>query len=188
MAQEQFPTGLVAVFEGQHVRHFLPLLVEVHLLRLLRAEERLWGCDERLHKAAVQPRDRGSQRTVYLDLQEVVALDAARPRRADLGEHTAFQLEDREGVVFDIDVVRLAALVDAARLRRRVAAEDSSNRAEQAIEDVAPMRKLIGDRATAGRAPVIPARPLRRKEIAVEHPQAEIETDRQHAAEEVRLI
>src|ERR1051326_8552258 len=94
MAQEQFPARAIAILEREDVGHFLPLLVEIHLLRLLGAEERLWRRDERLHKTAVQAGDRRSQRAIHLDLQEVVALDPARPGRADLRQDTALQLED----------------------------------------------------------------------------------------------
>src|SRR5947207_4762086 len=188
MAQEQLPAGSVAVFKGQHVRHLLPLLVEIHLLRLLGAEERPWRGDERLHEATMQAGNRRAQRAVDLDLQQVVTLDAARPRRADLRQNTALQLEHREGVILDIDLVGLATLFDPARLRGRMAARDGADRAEQAVEDVAPMRKHIEDQAAAGRLLVIPARALRREEIAIEYPPAEIEPDRQHAAEEIRVI
>ena len=50
------------------------------------------------------------------------------------------------------------------------------------------MREHIEDQAAAGRLAVVPARPLRRVQLAVEHPPAEIEPDRQHAAEELGLV
>src|SRR5438477_8021585 len=93
------------------------------------------------------------------------------------------QLEHREGVILDINVIGRAALVDPARLRGRMAARDGADRAEQAVEDVAPMRKHIQDQAAAGRLLVIPVPALRREEIAINHPLAEIEPDVQFAAE-----
>src|SRR5439155_26737893 len=103
------------------------------------AEERLWDGHQRLHEAAVQSGDRRTQGAVYLDLQQVVAFDPAGPGRGDLRQGPAFEFEHRESVVLDIDVVGLAALVDAARLRRHVPAGDRGNGPEQAGEDVAPM-------------------------------------------------
>jgi hypothetical protein len=50
------------------------------------------------------------------------------------------------------------------------------------------MREHIEDQPAAGRALVVPAHALRRVEIAVEHPPAEIELDRQNAAEIIRLV
>src|SRR6266851_5979510 len=50
------------------------------------------------------------------------------------------------------------------------------------------MGEHIEDQPAAALLPVIPARPLRRGEFAVEHPPAEFEPDRQHPAEELRLI
>jgi hypothetical protein len=50
------------------------------------------------------------------------------------------------------------------------------------------MREHIEDQPAAGRPPVIPARALRRGELAVEHPPAEFEPHRQHAAEEIGLV
>src|ERR1051326_3624315 len=163
MAQEQFPARPIAILEGKDVGHFLPLLVKIHLLRLFGADEGLWRRDERLHKATMQAGNRRAQRAIDLDLQEVVALDPARPGRADLRQDTALQLEDREGVILDIDIVRLAALVDAARLHGRMAARDGVDGPEQSIEDVAPMRKHIEDQPAAGGFLVIPARALCRE-------------------------
>src|SRR3954471_11840182 len=66
VAQKQFPAGAVAVFERLDLRHFLPLLVEHHRLRLFGAEERLRGRDRRLHETAMQPGDGRSQGAVDL--------------------------------------------------------------------------------------------------------------------------
>jgi hypothetical protein len=60
--------------------------------------------------------------------------------------------------------------------------------AEQAIEDVAPMREHIEDQPAAAGLAIIPARPLRRIGRAVKDPPAEIEPDRQDPAEEIRLV
>src|SRR6266851_934251 len=188
MAQEQFPAGAIAVLEWLDLGDFLPLFVEHHGLRLLGAEKRLRRRDRWLDKAAMQPSDRRAQGAVDLDLQEVVALHPVRPGRADLRQGAALQLEDREGMVLDIDLVAAAVLVAPCRQRGHVAARDRGDRAEQPVEDVAPMGEHIEDQPAAALLPVIPARALRRGELAVEHPPAEFEPDRQHPAEELRLI
>src|SRR5712691_11152245 len=111
--------------------------------------------------------DRRAQGTVDLDLQQVVALHPVYPGRADLRQCAALQLEDREGMVLDIDLVAPAALVAARRQRGHVAAGNCGDRAEQTVEDVAPMGEHIEDHPAAARLPVIPAWPLRRGELAV---------------------
>ena len=69
-----------------------------------------------------------------------------------------------------------------------MAAGHGLDRPQQPVEDVAPMREHIEDQPAAGRLAIIPARPLRRGQRAVEHPPAEIEPHRQNAAEKVGLI
>src|SRR5579862_470641 len=186
--QEEFPAGPVAVLERLDIGHFLPLRVEIHRLWLLGAEKRLRGRDRRLDEAAVQSGDRRTQRAVDLDLQQVVALDPAGPGGGDLRQRAAFQFEDREGVVLDIDVVGPAGFVDAPGLRRHVAARNRGDRPQQPVEDVTPMREHIEDEAAAAFLPVVPARALRRGEVAIEHPPAEIEPDRNYLSEELSLI
>ena len=119
--QEQLPTGAIAVAHRLDIRHFLPLLVEDHWLGALRIKERFRRRDQRLHEAAVQPAYRRPTGPVDLYLQEIVALNPARPRRADLRRHAARQLEYREGRILDIDRVRIAGLVAALGQRRDVA-------------------------------------------------------------------
>ena len=102
--QEQLPTGTVAVAQRLDVRHLLPLLVEDHGLRPLGIEKRFRRGDQRLHEAAVQAAYRRTRGAVDLDLQKVVALDAVSPRRADLSQNTARELENRKGGVLDIDI------------------------------------------------------------------------------------
>src|SRR6266851_9626976 len=144
--------------------------------------------DERLHEAAVEAAHRRAEGAVDLDLKKVVALDAVSPRRADLSQNTARELENRKGGVLDIDTVAFAALVATPRDRGRVAARHRFDLAQQAVEDVAPMGEHIQDEAAARRLAIVPARPLRRIELPVEHPPAEIEPDRQHAAEEIAVV
>ena len=61
-------------------------------------------------------RKRGAERAVDLDLDQVVALHPRRPRRGDQRERAAFELEGREHLVLDVDVVRLPGFVDAPRI------------------------------------------------------------------------
>ena len=134
----------------------------------------------------MQSAHRRARSSVNLDLQQVVALDAARPGRADLRQYPARQFEDCKGGVFDIDAVPIADLVAALGHCRHVAARDGFDLAQQAIKDVAPMRKHIEDQAAARCLAVIPAGPLRRVGRAVEHPPAEIEPDRQGSGQRNR--
>jgi hypothetical protein len=125
---------------------------------------------------------------VDLDLQEVVALDPAGPGRGDLRQRAAFELEGRESVILDIDGVRPPSLVDPAGLGRHVAARYGGNWPQQSIEDVPPMGEHIEDQPAAACFLVIPARTLRRRQFAVEHPPAEIEPHRQDPPEEFGII
>jgi hypothetical protein len=69
-----------------------------------------------------------------------------------------------------------------------VAARHRFDLAQQAVEDVAPMGEHIQDEAAARRLAIVPARPLRRIQLTVEHPPAEIKPDRQHAAKEIAVV
>jgi len=69
-----------------------------------------------------------------------------------------------------------------------VAARHGFDLAQQAVEDVAPMGEHIEDEVAPRRLAIVPARPLRRVESAVEHPPPEIEPHRQHPAEELGLV
>src|SRR5947199_355875 len=80
-----------------------------------------------------------------LDLQQVVALDPVRPGRGDLRQDATFELENREGVVLDIDIVPPAGFIDTLRKRGHMAAGNGGNRPQQPVEDVAPMREHIED-------------------------------------------
>src|SRR6516225_7265354 len=81
VSEEHFPPGAVAVAHRLDVRQLLPLLVEDHRLRPFGVEEWLWRRDQRLYEAAVETAHRRTQRAVDLDLQQVIALNAARPGR-----------------------------------------------------------------------------------------------------------
>ena len=84
VSQEKLPAGAVAVAHRIDVRHLLPLLVEHHRLRPFRVEERLRRGDQGLDEAAVQAAHSRTSNPIDLDLQEIVALDPARPGRAHL--------------------------------------------------------------------------------------------------------
>src|ERR1700746_3251742 len=73
--EEQLPAGAITVAHRLDIRHLLPLLIEYHRLGPLRVEERLWGGDQGLHKAAMQTAYCRPSGPVHLDLQEIVALD-----------------------------------------------------------------------------------------------------------------
>src|SRR5438132_11265794 len=77
--KEELPAGPITVAHRLDIRHLLPLLVEDHWLGAFRIKERLRGCDQRLHEAAVQHAYRRPSGPFDLDLQEIIALDAARP-------------------------------------------------------------------------------------------------------------
>src|SRR6266436_1360913 len=111
--QEKLPAGAVAIAHRIDVRHLLPLLVEHHRLRPFWVEERLRCGDQRLDEAAVQAAHSRTSDPIDLDLQEIVALDPARPGRTHLCQHTARQLEYREGRILHIDLVRVAGFIAA---------------------------------------------------------------------------
>jgi hypothetical protein len=70
----------------------------------------------------------------------IVALHPRRPRGRHLRERAALELERREHLVLDVDVVRLPGLVDAPRDLRHLAARHRLDRSDQAGQQVAPVR------------------------------------------------
>jgi hypothetical protein len=63
--------------------------------------------------------DGGACGAVDLEGEQIVAPHPRRPGRQDGADRTAFELNERRGVVLDVDVVACAALVDPLRRRRR---------------------------------------------------------------------
>ena len=131
-------------------------------MRPFGVEEWLWRRDQRLYEAAVETAHRRTPRAVDLDLQQVIALNAARPGRADLCQYPVGELEGRKRVVLDIDFVLFVILVAAFRGRGRMTARHGFDLAQQPVEDVAPMGEHIEDETAARRPAVVPARALRR--------------------------
>ena len=68
-----------------------------------------------LDAALAQAGDGAAVRAVDLELDELVAVDAHAPRRVDLGDDAAVELEDRVGRVVGGRLVRLAVPRPSAR-------------------------------------------------------------------------
>src|SRR5215472_8633121 len=188
MPEERFPAGAVPVAWRLDIGQLLPLLIKYHRLRAVRVEERFGGRDHGLHEAPVETAYRRTPVPVDLDLQQIVALDPARPGRADLRQDPTRQLEYRKSRIFDADLVTSAALVPSPGDRGRMAARDGFDLAEQTIEDVAPVGEHIEDQPAPRLLAVIPTWSLRRVELAVEHPPAKIQSHRQHTSKEIGFV
>ena len=91
-------------------------------------------------------------------------------------------------MVLDVDFVNFAIFVAALGDRGRMAARDGFDLAQQAVEDIAPMGEHIEDETAACHLAVVPTRPLRWIQLAVEHPPAEIQPDRKNPAKEIGII
>ena len=98
-------------------------------------------------------------------------------------DHAAGEFEDGAGLVLDVDVIGPVLLVPALRLRGPHVAGERGRRAEQVVDDVAPVREHIEHQPAAGRFPVVPGGALRRDMLAVEDPPAEFQLHRQQLAE-----
>ena len=79
--------------------------------------------------AAVQSGDGRAVGAVDLEGEQVVAPHPRRPGREDGADGAALQLDQGRGVVLDVDLVALAALVDALRRRGRHRGDDAPHRA-----------------------------------------------------------
>ena len=161
---------------------------EVHRLLEVGVPDRARRRDLRLHAAVVQSGDRRAVGAVDLEGDEVVAPHARRPRHVELADHglalVALQLHGRIGGVVGGRGVGPAVLVPALRDVRRAEARDRLHLAEQVVEHIAPVAHHVEDHPAAFLAAVVPRRPLDRLQVALEDPVAELEAQREHAAEE----
>src|SRR6516165_7893681 len=114
----------------------------------------------------------------------MVTSHAHAPGGIEVGDETAFELEGGIGRVLSCTVVRLAVLVPACGNVGGAQARDSLYRAEQVIQDIAPVAEHVDDDAASVLFPVVPGRPLRRDGIAFEDPVSEFAAHRKNGAEE----
>ena len=115
---------------------------------------------------------------------EVVTLDSRAPARVDLRNNAALELEGRVGRVVGVGGIAIARFVEALGDVCHAEARHGSNLAKQIIEHIAPVAQHIEDDAAAFRLAVVPARPLDRLQVALEHPIAELTAHREEAPEE----
>ena len=99
----------------------------------------------------------------------------------------ARELEGGIGGVVDVGVVGLVVLVPALRNVSDTEAGHALHLAKQVVEHVAPVAQHIEDDAAAIFLAVVPGRALRRLPVTLEHPIAELATDREDAAEETGI-
>ena len=105
----------------------------------------------------------------------------------DLGDDAPLQLEGGVGGIVRRCLVGGVGLVPALRDMDGAETADAFHRAEQVVEDVAPMAEHVEDDAAAIFLAVVPGWSLGRLQIAFEDPIAELDPGRKDAAEESGL-
>ncbi len=182
--QEQLPLRLEPVAHVHVVRHVGPHRLVVERVGQVGVPYRHRGGHLVLDGAVAQARDRAAVRAVHLQLEQLAAVDADRPRGVHRRDDAAGELEHRVGGVVRGHVVGLARLVPPPGQVGRTPRVDRADRAEQVLKQVLPVREHVEDDAAAVFRAVVPRGALRREPVAFEHPVAELEPDRQHPAEE----
>ena len=182
--QEQLPLRLEPVAEVHVVRHVGPHRLVVERVGQVGVPHRHRGGHLVLHGAVAQARHRAAVRAVHLQLEQLAAVDADRPRGVHRRDDAAGELEHRVGRVVGGHVVGLARLVPPPGQVRRAPRVDRADRAEQVLKQVLPVREHVEDDAAAVFRAVVPRGALRREPVAFEHPVAELEPDGKHPAEE----
>ena len=99
--QEQLPLGFEAVVKRLIIRHVLPVLAEVEGVFDIRVPDRSRCIHSMLCPALPQAGDGAAQRTVHLEAEEFIAVDAKRPRGVDLRDDTAVKLKCTVGGVLE---------------------------------------------------------------------------------------
>ena len=153
----------------------------------VRVPDRLGRRHRRLDLALAQARDRAAVRAVDLQLEQLVAIDAHAPRRVQLHDQTAVELEHRVRGVLGRRLVLGARLVDAGGNVRGADREHGAHGSEHVVQDVAPVREHVADDAAAVLAAVVPRRPLRLRVRPGIDPVAELAARSDDAPEEAGL-
>ncbi len=187
MPQEELPLHLEGVLVLPLVGELLPVGGVAVGVVDVGVPHRARGGAVRLHPALAQTRDGGAARAVHVQGEEVVAAHARGPRAPELRDDPALQLEGGVGRVVGGGVVPAAPLVPALRDLRHAQRRHRLHLAEEVVEDVAPVREHVEDHPAPVLLAVVPRRPLRRDDVALEDPVAELPADGVDAAEEVRV-
>ena len=144
VAQEPLPLDLERVV-GLAGRHRHPRRAVVDRVGEVRVPDRARGGGAGLDPALAQAGHGGAVGAVDLQLEQLAAVDAHAPRRVELRDHAALELEHRVRGVLGVGVVGLAALVVAQREVRRAEREHAAHGAEQLVEHVPPVGEHVGD-------------------------------------------
>src|ERR1700680_4111659 len=96
----------------------------------------------------------------------------------------ALQFESRISRVVCCSIIRSTSFIPAPRNMRRTQAGDRFHRAEDVIENVAPVAEHVHDQSAAVCFAVIPRRPLSWNGVAFEDPITKFAADGKYPAEE----
>src|ERR1017187_5436838 len=102
-------------------------------------------------------------------------------------DDAALQLESRIGGIVGGRLVGVAVFIPTSRNMGRAHARYRLHRAEDVIQDIAPVAQHVDDDAAAVFLAIVPRRPLAGDGIAFEHPVAELATDGLDVAEKAEL-
>src|SRR2546430_478327 len=190
VTQEHLPLDLESVVEPSLVGNVLPLGVVVAGARHVGVPHGPWCLVAALYLADAQAGNGTPGRAVHLELQQVVTVDARRPRGIELRDDVAVGTRQHErgvrGVVRGGGVAP-AALVHPFGDVGGGGALHGLHRAERVVEQIAPVGEHVDDDAAAVLRAVVPRRALRRRVLPLEHPVPELAAHAQDAAEEATV-
>ncbi len=183
--QEQLPLRLERVLVLPLLGQLLPGREEVDRAGDVGVPDRPGRRAVRLDPAVAQAGHRRAQRAVHLQREEVVAAHAHVPGGVEVGDDAALQLEGGVGGVVR-RALRRACRCSSQRRGMCVAArqETAFTRPKRLSSTYRQWQSMSTHDPAALLLAVVPGRPLRGDEVALEHPVAELPAHREDAAEE----
>ena len=187
MLQKHFPLHFEGILVLAVIGQRLPVLAEVERVWHVRIPRGLRRVDAVLHPALAQAGDRAAVRAVDLEGQQVIAIDAHRPRRVQLRDDVTFQHEGRVSRIFGRRRVASPVFVHPLGDVRRAETHHRADGRKKVIEHVAPVREHVEDDAAAIFFAVVPGGSLCGLPVALEHPVAELAAHGEDTPEEAAL-
>ncbi len=170
MYQEKLPLRLEGVVEQFLLGYLRPTSKEVDGLLNIGVPDWLGRVTVVLRDALAESGHGGAFGTVHVQGKQVVAANARRPGRVELGDDPAFQLKGGVAGIVGGGFIGVALLVDALFDVGRTQAGHGFYFAKKMIQHVTPVTEHIDNDAAVVFFAVVPGRPLRRYAMAFKDP------------------